>query len=63
VLSTDGLAGYVCSNCHAYPILSAISRFVDAESYADSFGYKWMIHRQTQVDSKSGRNDSQRALR
>ena len=47
-----------CSRGHTYPIVDGIPRFVTAESYAESFGFEWTRHRQTQVDSKSGRTDS-----
>jgi SAM-dependent methyltransferase len=49
---------FACSRGHAFPVLDGIPRFVSAESYADSFGFEWTRHRQTQVDSVSGRTDS-----
>lgn len=47
-----------CANGHHVPVVRGIPRFVPAESYAESFGYEWTIHRHTQVDSRSGRRDS-----
>lgn len=45
----------VCRTCGIrYPIKAGIPRFVPAETYADSFGYQWNIHRKTQLDSYSG---------
>jgi SAM-dependent methyltransferase len=49
---------FACSSGHTFPVVGGIPRFVAAESYAESFGYEWSRHRQTQVDSKSRRNDS-----
>ncbi len=47
-----------CPHGHTFPVVGGIPRFVAEESYAGSFGFEWTLHRQTQVDSKSGRNDS-----
>lgn len=45
----------LCRTCGTrYPIKGGIPRFVPAETYADSFGYQWNIHRKTQLDSYSG---------
>jgi SAM-dependent methyltransferase len=37
-----------------YPIVDYIPRFVDQESYAESFGKEWNIFHKTQVDSANG---------
>lgn len=53
VVSADGALD--CRTCgRRYPINKGIPRFVPAETYADSFGYQWNIHRRTQLDSYSG---------
>jgi SAM-dependent methyltransferase len=45
----------VCRACGIhYPVIDGIPRFVPAETYADSFGYQWNIHRKTQLDSYTG---------
>jgi SAM-dependent methyltransferase len=45
----------VCDTCSMhYPVIGGIPRFVPAETYADSFGYQWNIHRKTQLDSYTG---------
>jgi len=45
----------VCRVCGIhYPVIDGIPRFVFAETYADSFGYQWSIHRKTQLDSYTG---------
>ena len=57
-LRAEGGDRFDCSRGHTYPVVGGIPRFVASESYAESFGYEWTRHRQTQVDSKSGRTDS-----
>ena len=57
-LQADEDEGFSCVHGHGYPLIGGIPRFVAAESYAESFGFEWTRHRQTQVDSKSGRSDS-----
>ncbi len=45
----------VCGTCSIhYPVIGGIPRFASAETYADSFGYEWNIHRKTQLDSYTG---------
>jgi 2-polyprenyl-3-methyl-5-hydroxy-6-metoxy-1,4-benzoquinol methylase len=45
----------VCKNCgNAYPIVAGVVRTVEPENYADTFGYQWNLHRQTQLDSHTG---------
>lgn len=53
---------FACSRGHTYPVVDGIPRFAKAELYAESFGFEWMRHRQTQVDSVSGRTDSHEAF-
>jgi SAM-dependent methyltransferase len=44
-----------CAECRAtYPIVRGVPRFVGAENYADSFGFQWNRHRETQLDSYTG---------
>jgi SAM-dependent methyltransferase len=45
---------FTCDAGHRHPIVDGIPRFVASEDYAGSFGYEWMRHRHTQVDSRSG---------
>src|SRR5258707_1304985 len=43
--------GYVCSTCgQKFPRVRGLLRFVDAHSYADSFGFQWHKFDRTQLD-------------
>ena len=49
----------ICKRCDGVmPIIHGVPRFVPLDNYADSFGYQWNIHAQTQLDSYSGLNIS-----
>src|SRR5262245_3660079 len=49
-----------CSGCRAsYPIVDSVPRFVDSDSYTEAFSFEWNVHRTTQVDSQTGRKDSE----
>lgn len=51
--------GYRCTGCQRqFPNVRGVIRFVDAKSYADSFGYQWRSFDKTQLDH-SGRNLSE----
>ena len=55
--------GLVCTDCtKTYIVKNGIPRFVPAENYAGSFGYQWNIHRETQLDSYTGRTISRDRL-
>ena len=42
----------VCRNCGiTHPVSGGVPRFVAADNYANTFGYQWNIHRETQLDS------------
>jgi uncharacterized protein YbaR (Trm112 family)/protein-L-isoaspartate O-methyltransferase len=44
-----------CENCNKiYPIINGIPRFVEADGYANSFGYQWNLFRKEQIDSYNG---------
>lgn len=46
--------GLVCPDCgKQYPAPKGMLRFVDAENYANSFGFQWRIHARTQLDTAS----------
>lgn len=48
-------AGIECPTCGAsYPVVRGLPRFVPASNYAESFGFQWNRHAQTQLDSHSG---------
>ena len=52
-----------CLECDAtYPVVRGIPRFVDADSYASSFGRQWTWFRKVQLDSMNGTCESERAL-
>jgi SAM-dependent methyltransferase len=55
--------GYSCCSCgRKFPEVRGVLRFVDAHSYADSFGYQWHKFDQTQLDH-GGRTLSDRDFR
>lgn len=37
----------------SYPIVDFIPRFVDADNYAENFGFEWQIHARTQYDAEA----------
>lgn len=52
-----------CGDCsREYPIRGGIPRFVGEDSYASSFAFQWSRFRTAQVDSFTGRRESERAL-
>ena len=61
---SEVLAGHLgCPRCgRAYPIVRGVPRFVDSGAYAASFGYQWNRFRRVQLDSMSGRRESERDL-
>jgi len=53
-----------CRGCNSeFPVVRGIPRFVDADSYATSFGRQWNWFRTVQLDSQNGTRESERALR
>ncbi len=53
-----------CTKCHSrYPILNAVPRFVENDSYADAFSFEWNVHRTTQLDSINGKRESENRFR
>jgi 2-polyprenyl-3-methyl-5-hydroxy-6-metoxy-1,4-benzoquinol methylase len=45
-----------CDGCHAsYRVQHGIPRFVQGTTYTGSFGFQWLLHRKTQLDSYTGR--------
>jgi SAM-dependent methyltransferase len=52
-----------CYECHrTFPIVRGVPRFVNAESYASSFGRQWNWFRSVQLDSRNGGDKSARQL-
>ena len=52
----------VCLGCgRQYPALKDVVRFVDAQTYAGSFGFQWKIHARTQLDNATSHR-SERAF-
>jgi SAM-dependent methyltransferase len=50
-----------CENCKAeYPIRDYIPRFVKTDSYVNNFSLQWSKYRETQLDSVSGLNISEK---
>jgi len=55
--------GLECALClRSYPIVRGVPRFVDAESYATSFGKQWKWFREVQLDSRNGSEQSEKRL-
>src|SRR5581483_3202812 len=49
-------AGMSCRGCgREYPFVDGVLRFVDAQDYAGSFGFQWLKHDRTQLDSGMSR--------
>src|ERR1700722_18339738 len=57
----EAIAGQLtCTACHAvYPIVNGVPRFVESDAYTEAFSFEWNVHRTTQVDSVTGRSDSE----
>ena len=52
-----------CPGCgRDYPIVAGVPRFVDTGAYASSFGRQWHWFRRVQLDSMSGRSESEKTL-
>lgn len=57
------MGGLACDRCDkSYPVTDGIPRFVDANNYADSFGFQWNVFSKTQLDSHSGLTISRERL-
>jgi SAM-dependent methyltransferase len=55
--------GLTSARCgRVYRILRGVPRFVDTGSYASSFGFQWNRFRKVQLDSATGRRDSEQEL-
>jgi len=55
-LSSRG-SGYDCAKCgRDVPSVNGVGRFVDAQNYADSFGFQWRRYSRTQLDSDEVRD-------
>jgi len=49
-------AGMNCRGCgREYPLVDGVLRFVDAQDYAGSFGFQWLKHNRTQLDTGMSR--------
>lgn len=54
----------ICTGCaKTYPIVRGVPRFVGTDEYVGNFSFEWRVHRYTQVDSKTGRDDSEVTFR
>lgn len=52
-----------CAPCgKAYPIVRGVPRFVHTDGYAESFGKEWTWFNTLQLDSRSGRGESEATL-
>jgi SAM-dependent methyltransferase len=47
-------AGMVCCNCgHQFTRVDGVLRFVDRQAYTASFGFQWLKHERTQLDTQA----------
>src|SRR5689334_2617224 len=54
VVSAGG--GMHCTTCsRPFPLVNGVVRFVDAQHYAGSFGFQWLRHHRTQLDTDETR--------
>jgi SAM-dependent methyltransferase len=52
----------VDGSSNIFPIINSIPRFVEADNYAESFGFQWNIFDQTQIDKFTANNISSERL-
>src|SRR5271157_5177323 len=53
--------GYRCSGCRKdFPVVRDVVRFVDTDSYAESFGYQWQKFSTTQLRPEFAERNFQR---
>ena len=49
-----------CAGCaKVFPIVQSVPRFVESDAYTEAFSFEWNVHRTTQVDSVTGKKDSE----
>jgi hypothetical protein len=49
-------SGMLCRGCsREYPFIDGVLRFVGAQDYAGSFGFQWLKHNRTQLDTGMSR--------
>lgn len=52
--------GYRCPACAgSFPLHNGVARFVEAQNYADSFGFQWKRYARTQLDDEEVRDSEQ----
>jgi SAM-dependent methyltransferase len=51
-----------CQAGHRFPVVAGIPRFVEGELYVANFGFEWIRHARTQLDSASS-DESERTFR
>ncbi len=57
-------AELLCTSCKSkFEVRNGVPRFVPSSNYADSFGFQWNIHAETQLDSHSGLPVSRRRVK
>src|SRR5690349_13783199 len=53
---TEDEGGLRCTACpHKFPLVNGVLRFVDEQYYAGSFGFQWLKHDRTQLDTENSR--------
>jgi len=54
----------ICRSCgRAYPIKNYIPRFVKTDGYVDTFSFEWYKHKTTQLDSRTGRDETEKTFK
>lgn len=51
------------SGGHGFPVTRGVPRFVSSDAYVDNFSFEWTVNRVTQLDSHTGRKDSEISFR
>src|SRR5437868_542388 len=50
----DDIGGLQCLECQRkFPVVNGVLRFVDKQHYAGSFGFQWLKHDRTQLDTEN----------
>jgi uncharacterized protein YbaR (Trm112 family)/ubiquinone/menaquinone biosynthesis C-methylase UbiE len=54
----------ICKKCDSvYPVKDYIPRFVKSDEYVNTFSFEWYKHKTTQLDSKTGLNESEETFK
>ncbi|MBZ5718772.1 MAG: class I SAM-dependent methyltransferase [Acidobacteriia bacterium] len=63
-MAEEAGGGFKCLGCgRSFPFTRGVSRFVDPENYADSFGFQWQKYSRTQLDDATKRDSEEDFLK